>query len=82
MADLLRGVSPERKEKILARAEELIREERMRRGRFAPPDEIQNAADPFELRPANWVLASMLAMGAATIIALIATALRAAGSKV
>ncbi|MGX9944896.1 hypothetical protein ACTG4Q_20760 [Bradyrhizobium denitrificans] len=45
MTDLLNRVSPERKEKILARAEELIREERVRRGRFAPPDRIQNAAD-------------------------------------
>lgn len=36
MTDLLNTIPPERKDAILARAEELVREERMRRGRSAP----------------------------------------------
>ena len=76
MTDFLGHVSPERKEMILARAEELIREERMRRGRSAPPDRNQNAADAFELRRANWVPAAILATGAAMIVALFVAAKR------
>lgn len=48
MTELLGRVSPERKDLILARAEELVREERGRRGRSAP-DQNQSTAAPTAL---------------------------------
>jgi hypothetical protein len=43
ISDIIKSIEPERREKILDRAEELIREERARRGRSAP-ESNQNAA--------------------------------------
>jgi hypothetical protein len=66
MIKILEEIPPERREKILARADQLIREER--RGRFAP-DRNQDTADAADRR-ASIVLGVMLAACAVVAIAI------------